>query len=740
MTKFFTVDAGAILTLGRDSIKDHTTALVELVKNGYDADATRVEVDIYIKSKPPYIRIADNGVGMTESQVGNNWLRIGYSEKKIKKVSQRKRRKTGEKGIGRISADRLGATLELRTKAKRKVYGLKVNWNDFAVSRKELSKVLIEEIPRPDINIPPPPKERPDKSGTELIITQLRQRWNEQDIQTLQRELSMLVSPFSKLSDFETVLNTDVATGYSGKIESEIQETAFITLTAKFDGKSKVTYTLTDPKTKASGKTEEQHLPLAQFLHKTARQKSTRKQKTAADSPDNDGANLECGPVELTLMFFPQKKELLTGTGFSLSDLKRFLNNNAGVRIYRDNIRVKPYGDPKELEGDWLKLGAKYASNPASASRETFNLSPKQVVGAVFVGRDTNPKLVDSSSREGLVHGEAFSDLRRFVVRCADLIRDHYHRIFIEANPRRDLNPVRDVKLLGKELVVLQRDLRSIAPMLVRSARENVDDTIEHLNAVVAQIRQAQPSLTELQNQAINYRGLATIGIAATVFAHETESSITGFLGSADTAISLLEVSPPRVDEALEELKKSEEFANKVSGWGAFALSRIQREKRQPSEVDVEQLAGNVIKELRPTLEAATIDVQLKSKSVKGTAFAMDIEAVLINLLTNAYAACKQVVKRKRIIRVEVAPKAENGSEGVEIIVADSGPGVAKQYKDKIWDALFTTRTDDQKRPVGTGLGLTIVRSILEDSGGSRNLDSDPELKGARFTIWFPLT
>src|ERR687890_2363834 len=121
MAKAFTVDARAILTLGRESIKDHTTALVELVKNSYDADADKVEVEIYVGVPQPYIRVADNGGGMTERQVENNWLRIGYSEKKTQRVSKLKRRKTGEKGIGRLSADRLGSLLELRTKAAGKV-------------------------------------------------------------------------------------------------------------------------------------------------------------------------------------------------------------------------------------------------------------------------------------------------------------------------------------------------------------------------------------------------------------------------------------------------------------------------------------------------------------------------------------------------------------------------------------------------------------------------------------------
>src|SRR5215210_5283070 len=122
MSKTFTVDARSILMLGRDSIKDHTTALVELVKNSYDADATKVEVGIYGNVSQPYIRVADNGCGMTERQVENNWLKIGFSEKKTERVSKLKRRKTGEKGIGRLSADRLGSLLELRTRAAGKVY------------------------------------------------------------------------------------------------------------------------------------------------------------------------------------------------------------------------------------------------------------------------------------------------------------------------------------------------------------------------------------------------------------------------------------------------------------------------------------------------------------------------------------------------------------------------------------------------------------------------------------------
>src|SRR6266487_4928903 len=110
--KHFKVDARAMLTWGRDSIKDHTTAVLELVKNSYDAGAKIVEVSICATPQDQskrLIRIADDGVGMTSRQVDRNWLRIGYSEKLKARTARFGRRKTGEKGVGRISADRLGA-------------------------------------------------------------------------------------------------------------------------------------------------------------------------------------------------------------------------------------------------------------------------------------------------------------------------------------------------------------------------------------------------------------------------------------------------------------------------------------------------------------------------------------------------------------------------------------------------------------------------------------------------------
>jgi two-component system NtrC family sensor kinase len=117
--------------------------------------------------------------------------------------------------------------------------------------------------------------------------------------------------------------------------------------------------------------------------------------------------------------------------------------------------------------------------------------------------------------------------------------------------------------------------------------------------------------------------------------------------------------------------------------------------------------------------------------------FAMDIECVTINLLTNAYYFTKQS-SRERCVAVKLRPRRSQGRRGLDLVVADSGPGVGRAIRERIWDPLFTTKTDDSGKEIGTGLGLSLVNSVVQDMEGTRSIDDDPKLKGARFAVWFP--
>ncbi len=729
MSKKFSVDARTILHLGRDSIKDHTTALLELVKNSYDADATCIEVDIMCQVEQPRIRIADNGCGMTENDIINHWLRIGYSEKRQNKVSKRGRRKTGEKGIGRISADRLGSLLALHTQTEQDgIIGLSINWDDFE-SNQNLSDIPIAEISEPQLTIPQclkPGKEGQPITGTELIITQLRQEWTQDDIDNLHKELSMLVSPFSETDDFDIKLQ-----GYEESVQSKLYDNYEIRLDIHYDGESEeISYTLTERDPKEPGQ--------KQILERSI----ARKQLLTEPIED---AEIELGDIRIVLMYYPRVTRILEGSGFTLSDLRSFLNNNAGVKIYRDNIRVKPYGNLDAPEGDWLRLGEKVARDPAGVGRKSFLIRPTQLVGAVFIGRDNNPNLVDSASREGLVNNPEFSTLQEFMLGCVRVLSSRVHEKSDEAkksgSPLIQRSPSEETKQLQRELSSLRRELRSIKPFVLPEADDRVENTFAQMDIVVEQIEDAQESLKDLESQAQVYRGLATIGVSATVFGHEIQTAIDSLIGSLSNANGFLNVNPPQSTKAIEYIQKGREHARRVKTWGNFALDRVRRDKRRRTKIDVDHLIANIVHDLEPTMNAVNINIVTDLEPIRGRMFAMDVEALLINLLTNAYVACKQQPS-KRAIRVELHRQNEQGKKGIILIVADSGPGIAEQFRSEIWKPLWSnkpSKSRKKRKQVGTGLGLTIVQSIVNDLQGSRKQDSDPDLGGARFTIWLPI-
>lgn len=711
--------------LGRESIRDHATAVLELVKNSYDADAQVVEIELRLEAADPFIRIADNGSGMTLAEVKDYWLRIGFSHKPQHRMSGRKRRRTGEKGVGRISADRLGARLELRTLAKKGgPVRVVVNWDDFDAPGKDLASVPIQID---DQASPALPKGRGSSSGTgtELIIGGLRQGWTLEEISSLRDELSILTPPFAEVVDFSVRVTNDRYPELNGPVQSPFLENAEIELHAEFKGES-ISYELLD-RIGGGGLSPRENgtLEWPQLIQRLG-------QSREPSPPD-------IGPVAVHILYYPRASWLLEGTGLRLADLREYLDKNAGIRLYRDNVRVRPYGDPYDPKGDWLGLAERKSREPAAVSRPTFRAAANQVVGALFIGRDTNPTLTDSAGREGLIENTSFANLRALALGCLSLLETHRHERHLQEAPRGQViesAPAR-LKSLGAELDVLERDLRVIKQELPSGHSLRFDRALEQMTLVQGQLESARTTIDAVMSQAGVLRGVATVGVAASVFGHEIQSAIAGFQGAASTALALVRRKSSDTTAAIEELEKSIRFARQVHGWGSFALTRIRRDKRRRRKIDVSKTIEAVVSSLKPAYVASDVAITEDLHSVTTRAFEMDIEAITINLLTNAYVACQQV-RRERTIVVRVVAEERSDREGYVIEVGDSGPGVPKELRDRIWQPLFSTRRNERGGESGTGLGLAIIDSIVADSEGERNVGKDPLLKGALFSVWLP--
>jgi signal transduction histidine kinase len=721
----FVVDAGAITHLGKDSIKDHSTAVVELVKNSYDAGASIVQIDITTRGNSKSIRIADNGSGMTEVDVMRKWLRIGYSEKgRNRHIGTRRR--TGEKGIGRISADRLGANLKLSTRAaKDKGFGLEVNWDEFATTGRDLMLVPFKRVPNPNFSFPPGRKPM-DESGTELLIEGLRNDWLDADFKRLHEELSMLMPLSANRDDFAITITTDAETPYQGTIEPIELPKPELSINVTYRNDDDVEYIITDSSGIAKGPVKTPWRGLVQYV----------KDIKGIDRRDN----LACGPLSFEIFFYPRESHFARGRGLSLQKLKTFLGLHGGVKIYRDQISVKPYGfDGKDGE-DWLNLGERHAADPAGIARDTWSVLRSQLVGSVYIGRDQNENLQDSAGREGLIHNEAYYDLRALVLAGIRLLEIHRHAVHKELTKDKPKRPSSKQQLeeYRNELQVLRDELDELKTELEDRESEAANSARRQLELVITGTTEAEKSIEDLLDKNRTMGGLATIGISAAVFGHETQIAISHF----KTKVALVEA---RMNDPLEYREKilsgladAVSAASRIADWGSFALSKVRRDKRTRRIVDVHELVNRTLNDLGPAMKARTIEVIPDIDSISARSFEMDIEAVLLNLLTNSYSACL-AGSEPRKIKVRLKQEVFEQVAGFCITVSDTGPGVPEELREIIWEPLFTTKTGGEGHETGFGLGLSIVQSIVEDLKGVREVSDDPELKGARFRIWLPI-
>lgn len=344
--------------IGRELFRNQDFALVELVKNAYDARARRVTIAIQPPGsrEPGEITVSDDGGGMSERDFERLFMFAGYSERPGQ-VLRAKRVPTGEKGIGRFATDRLGSRLEIATKTKSDAVALtaSVDWNEFRDRKKRFSDVKLK-VQRQAVAALPS-----DKSGTVLKIRGLREPWTRGQVISLRAELSKLLNPLSPPKDFVIELRAPGIEGpgqvvVRGPVEPDFQ------LTFKVLGDGSVARTL-----RATG---------------------GAKTKAAAVVPSSAVESKRLTGLESSFLYF-LKRPTKTRAG----DLA------PGVRIYRDGFRVEPFGSEA---ADWLGVAEKRAKRAGHA-----HVVPSRLFGFVSISRKRHPGLQDTTGREALLDNDA---------------------------------------------------------------------------------------------------------------------------------------------------------------------------------------------------------------------------------------------------------------------------------------------------------------------------------------------
>ena len=341
----FRTGAAMLSRLGSEQLKDEITAVLELVKNAYDADATRVDVELGQTQNEQTIRIRDNGTGMTEDDLEAKWFWLATENKVTEDRSPIfRRRRLGQKGVGRFATEKLGRQLVLRTRVKESPIALRVkfDWDRLSADR-ELSEYEFDIKHRTPHPLDP-------ECGTRLDMCALRVNWNQTRVQKLRSQLAHLIDPEATSDDFKIYLLTPWP-DLDGEIRNPLpgNETHRLEFELREDGHEAI-----------------------RLFH--AGKEERRVEQIGKPS---------FGPIRGRLRYF--------GQGLGRSERARGGNPdadwNVGIRIFRDGGRVRPYGEPG-AEGDWLQI---YRSRYLRGSR--FRLKPHYLEGTIHISKEENPAL-----------------------------------------------------------------------------------------------------------------------------------------------------------------------------------------------------------------------------------------------------------------------------------------------------------------------------------------------------------
>jgi len=705
-------------TLGRELISSERVALVELVKNSYDADATCVVVTISgdidesgaIVAESGCISVLDDGHGMDEDRMLDAWLEPATAFRRQRRSRPGGRRVLGEKGVGRFAAAKLGDRLELASKSEDgdEVH-LQLDWRDFRDDAKYLEDIELDlrigstSVFSPDgeaetvwsaqPDIGTDPRARPSVGhGTLVRISQLHSRWTSELVGELRRSLSMLVSPFAH--DRGVVDNFRIYIDAPEVFSAHVGEVSCTDLLSRHH------YSLS-AEVKATG--------AATVLMSL---KDAPDQELELDLSSPQTGVLRCGPFEIFLYVWDRDPESMRILGEHLGGrriAKDLLDSTSGVSIYRDGFQVLPYGEKGD---DWLGLDARRVQNP------TLALSNNQIVGYILISRDGNPDLVDQSSRERLVETPALADLREAVKTLLNTLESKRYKV----RPRRP-KPSGHRLLETIDLTPLREAVAEAAPddphiqSIVDDAQRELDDQLERVSEALSR-----------------YHRLATLGKLIDMVVHELTQPIYVIKQEASLGIQAIEDLSgedharsgrvrKEVADRLTTIKGQAESVDVIVG-------RIApfggRRRGRPTRYVLEQAIQETVALLAPMISSAEVEVTLPSSSHEVTIDRTELQQVLVNLIENSVYWLGR--SRKKVKRIDISV-LHNDDASLSVIVEDSGPGVSADNVDLIFHPYFTTKPD------GGGLGLAIAGEIVEDYyDGSLELLPPGPLGGARFS------
>jgi histidine kinase len=703
------------MSIGKDLIKDLPAALVELVKNAYDADATYVKITYKKNEKELKITVEDNGHGMSQYTVINAWMVPSTNYKLEKKKSPKGRIYQGRKGIGRYAVSLLGNKLEMITIRD----GLKTtaffDWDKFN-SEKKLSEIPITITT----------SETTDNTGTKLIITNeydntLVDEISEIEAQKIEKELSKLLL---NIKDFRIkVYYENFFSDNKKNICKEISQLEFKnTWHYKLSGiiHSNFTYELT----------------YTNFY--------TKEEKIFKDSFADNLLNnfVSCGEIIVDYRVYdkdPSGIEVIMNfinenqnTNLSKTDIKNILVDQSGISIFRNDFRIRPYGDKGF---DWLNLDSKRVQNPS------LSIGSEQISGRISIESEESSGLKEKSARDGLYENSSFYTLQRIADLSLNLLEKERfkYRQKIVKKKTEPIEQLFDFSHFNQKVEkVVEKTYKNF-----KKSPEKVDEHIKVLNQEINKEiktleKEKEIEFLEVKNAIAIYQKHITLGNIISVILHEGRRPLSWYTSRIPTIKDFLynlymceELEEINYNKLSNHMEKLNNEAIRMSNFFKRIDPLASNKRSKCRKISITKQINDIIEIFEEIAKGKDIKISHNSvEELYTNIIADDFYMALTNIIENALFWVEYSSELSRLI--EILSYGDDNKVYIEIL--DNGPGISKEdLEDNI---LFTPGYSGKKRVSddnGTGLGLAISGEALQRNNGK--LEVIESNKGACFRI-----
>lgn len=668
-----------VLTIGEDLIQDPYTAIVELVKNSYDADATSVDIKFTrVDENHVTFTIADDGHGMDLNTVLGHWLVPSTSNKLKGKKSPNGRLYQGRKGIGRYSVSMLGDDLLLETSTLKDRTSIYLLWDDFRNAE------YLDEV---ELIVDSKENTKSHK-GTQLSISLKGDKldvWDSVSIDKLKSELKKLVSPRDFNEDsFKIILHQ---IGLFDENQNESEEITPFELIDLYD--YRIIGSINE-----NGEGE--------LLYSCQRATNVESEKIKV----NLANPTECGSLDIDIRVYDREKEAISalidrglvhpdGSYFGKLEAKRMLNSFNGVGVYRNGFRIRPLGD---AQFDWLELNLKRVQNPS------MNIGSNQVIGFVDIQSEEHSNLIEKTARDGLTKNKAYSRLIEIIEK--NVIGELQTRRFVF----RSKAGIGRQSLANTELSKLFDDSKLSKKVTSKLKTVGVDkDSLDAIQKLITKDAEAKSIAYKKISDAIAfYQGQATLGKIMTILLHEVRHPLSHIKNQT----ALMQEWVTDLPEDYKENEIIEEVVNISDGviFNTNVLLDLFRKvnplapgrRSNRKHFNVNKVLERVIDVFRSKIEELGIDIQVNGPICEYYGWEQDFYVILTNILDNSLFWMEEKPCEKMVINMQL--KALNGKLQ-SIRIQDSEPGIDTDLIEShvLFEPNFSTKVK------GTGLGLAIT-------------------------------